>query len=82
MSLWLTLGSFKWVEEICKINEDFMKSFNEDRSIGYFMEADVQYPEEFHERHNDLTFSPKRMSIENVEKLIANLHDENIMLYT
>ena len=48
MSLRSTLGSFKWVEEIYKINEDFIKSYNEDRCIGYFMEVDVQYPEEFH----------------------------------
>ena len=27
------------------------------------------------ELHNDVTFLPERMKIENVEKLVANLHD-------
>ena len=29
-----------------------------------------------HERHNDLLFLPERIKIENVEKLVANLHDQ------
>ena len=37
----------------------------------YFIEANVQYPEKLYELHN-----PKRMKIEKLEKLVANLHDE------
>ena len=44
----LSLGGFKWFEETCQFNEDFIKSYNEDADIGYFIEADVQYPEELY----------------------------------
>ena len=40
--------------------------------VGYFLEIDIQYPEELHELHNDLTYLPEKMKIENVEKLVAN----------
>ena len=35
----LPLGSFKWVEEISQFNEDFIKNYNEDNNIGYFLEV-------------------------------------------
>ena len=40
---------FKWVEETCQFNEDFVESYNEDSDIGYFIEADVHYCKELHE---------------------------------
>ena len=54
---------------------NFIKSYNEDSDIGYFIEADVQYPEELHGIHNDLPFWPNRMNIEKVEKRVAKMHD-------
>ena len=53
-----------------------MKSYNEDSDIVYLIEVDVQYPEKFHELHNDLIFLQKRIKIENLENLAANLHNE------
>ena len=50
---------------------------NEESDQRFFLEADVQYPENFHNLHNDLSFFPERMKIEKVEKLIANVHDKN-----
>ena len=50
---------------------------NEESDQRFFLEADVQYPENFHNLHNDLSFFPERMKIEKVEKLIANFHDKN-----
>ena len=41
-----------------KINEDFIKSYNEESDERHFLEIDVQYPEKLHELHNDLPFSP------------------------
>ena len=49
MSPKLPLASFKSVEETSQFNEDFIKSYNENCNIGYFLEIDVQYPEELHE---------------------------------
>ena len=43
---------------------------------GYFLEVDVQYWKKLHNLRYDLPFSPERMKIEKVEKLLANLHDK------
>ena len=52
---------FKWVKDISKFNESFIKSSNEESDEGYFLEVDVKYPENIHELHNDLPFLPERM---------------------
>ena len=59
-----------------QINEDSMKSYNEESDEGYFLEVDVEYLEKLHELHNDLPFLPDRMKIKGFEKLVANLHDK------
>ena len=41
-----------------------------------FFEIDVQYSEKLHEFHNDLPFSPERIEIQKVEKLVTNVHDK------
>ena len=41
-----------------------------------FFGADVQYSENLHEYHSDLSFLAGRMKIERVEKFVANLHDK------
>ena len=35
------LGVFKWVEETYAFDEYFIKSYNEDSDIRYFIEVDV-----------------------------------------
>ena len=47
--------------------------------MRYFMEADVQYPKEFHELNSDLPFLPERIKI---LELVANLRDKQEMSYT
>ena len=76
MSQKLPVNDYKWVEETSQFNEDFIKIYNEDSDVRYFIEADVQYPEKLHELHNDLSFLPKRTKIEKIEKLVSNLHDK------
>ena len=44
---------FEWIEDTSQFNEDFIKSYNEERNEGYFLKVDVQYPEKLHELHND-----------------------------
>ena len=51
-------------------NEDFMKIYDQDSDIGYFIEADDLYPEKLRELYNDLPFLPERMKIEKIEKLL------------
>ena len=69
----LSLGDFKLLEGTTQFNEDFIKSYNEDSDIGYFLEVGFWYLEKLHKIHNDFPFLPGRMKI---EKLVANLHDK------
>ena len=76
MSQKLPVNGFKWVEDISDFNENFIKSYNDESDEGYFLEADIQDPENLHMIHSDLLFLPKRTKIEKGEKLVANLHDK------
>ena len=75
MSQKLPVNDCEWLD-IPEFNEDFIKNYDEESDEGYFLEVEVD-TEKLHELHNDLPFLPKRMEIENVEKLIANLHCKN-----
>ena len=41
MSQKLPVNGFKWVEDIPKFNEDFMKNYNEKGNEGYFLEVNI-----------------------------------------
>ena len=69
-------NKFGWIKETSQFNEDFIKSYDEESQEGYFLEADVQYPEKLHDLHYDLPFLLVQMKIEKVEKLVANLYDK------
>ena len=43
MSQKLPLNNFKWIKDISKFHESFIKSCNEESDKGYFLEVDVQY---------------------------------------
>ena len=69
-------NKFGWIKDTSQFNEDFIKSYDEESQEGYFLEADVQYPEKLHDLHYDLPFLLVQMKIEKVEKLVANLYDK------
>ena len=78
MSQKLPVNTFQQIQVTFEFNEHFTKKFNEGSDVGYFLEADVQYPKKIHELHHDLLFLPERMKIENAEKLVTNLHKNRI----
>ena len=45
MSPKLPVNNFKWDENISEFDENFVKNHNEENDGEYFLEADVQYPE-------------------------------------
>ena len=47
-------------EELSKSNKDFIKHFDENNDIGYFLEVDVEYPKHLFNFHEDLTFLKER----------------------
>ena len=72
----LPVDGFKWVEDLSTIDENFIKNYGEDSDLGYFIEADVEYPKELHTVHSDLPFPPERMEVNKCKKLICNLYDK------
>ena len=56
MSQKLPVNDFKWVKNVSKVDENFIKNYGEDGDIGYFLEVDIEYPRELHVLHNDLPF--------------------------
>ena len=47
MSQKLPVNNFKWVEDTSKINEEFIKNYNENNKKGYILELDVKYPKNY-----------------------------------
>ena len=37
----LPVNNFGWIKDTSKFNEDFIKNYNEESDIGYFLEVDV-----------------------------------------
>ena len=60
MSQKLPINNFEWVKDTSQFNEDFIKNYNEKSDEGYFLEVDIQYPENLHNLRNDLPFQQKK----------------------
>ena len=69
-------NSFKWVEDLSKFNESFIKNYDGNSDIGYFLEVDIDYPKRLFNLHIDLPFLPERKKVEKVEKFICSIEDK------
>ena len=60
MSEYLPYGAFKWIKNNKEaINRVSNKS---DNSLhGYFLEVDLDYPEDLNEEHNDYSLAPEKI---------------------
>ena len=76
MSQKLPVNGFNWVKNTSKIDEKFIKNYNEDSDKGYIFEVDVKYTRRLHDLHSDLPFLPKRMKIDKCKKLVCNLRNK------
>ena len=63
MSEYLPYGDFKWLEVN---NETINKVLNksDDSLHGYFLEVDLEVPEELHDYHKDYPMAPEKIKIE------------------
>ena len=70
--------SWKYIKDTIDIIViiDIIKNYKEDSEKGYFLEVDVQHPDNLHNLHNDLPFLPERIQIEKIEKSVVNLLNE------
>ena len=64
------------LERSNKINEEFIKNYNENDTKGYILEVDVKYPKRLHELHSDLPFLSERMKVNKCKKLVCNLFNK------
>ena len=68
MSQKLPVNGFRWVNNVSIFNKDFMKNYNENSYVEYFLEVDEDYPKKLFDSNKDLPFLPERKKLEKVEK--------------
>ena len=56
----LFVHGFEWVEEddLSRLNENFIKNYDENSDKGYFLDAYVKYSKKIFNLHKDLPFLP------------------------
>ena len=59
----LPIDDFKSVDETSEFNEDVTKRYNDENDERYYIDIDVQYPENLHSLHNDLSFLHEKMKL-------------------
>ncbi|XP_057337695.1 uncharacterized protein LOC130675833 [Microplitis mediator] len=75
MSMPLPQGSFEWIHEDIDV-QNVDKFFNDNKSIGYILEVDLEYPIELHDEHRDLSLChehfipPGRMKLVKVHRVL------------
>ena len=77
----LPVNGFKWVKYLSEsnsiqFNESFIRDYNENSDVEYFLEVDIDYPEKLFNLHKDLPFLPERRKVNKVEKLICSIEDK------
>ena len=60
MSQNLPVNNFKWVEDLLKFNESFIKNYDENSDEGYILEGDIEYAKKFKKIKKDLQFLTKK----------------------
>ena len=84
MSQKLPVDDFKWKKHMLKFNEEFIKNYDEDSDKGYILEVDVEYPKHLlleNISHYDLPFSPQKIKINKIEKLVCYFYDKKTTLF-
>ena len=78
MSQKLPINGFKLVEKsrLSRFNERFIKSYNENSDIGYFVEVDFDYTKELFNLYKDLPSLPERKKVNKVVKLLCSIEDK------
>ena len=62
MSEYLPYGEFRWVKNVDGFD---VMSISEKSDTGYFLEVNLEYPDELHELHNDYPLAPEKLAVSN-----------------
>ena len=83
MSQKLLANGSKWVKNLSKFNEDFIKNYDEKNSnTRYFLEIDLEYPKMLFNNHKDLPFLLERKKAEKLEKPICSIEKQRKICYS
>ena len=58
----MPVRNYKW-EDVGEWTVDRINGINDDSSVGYIFEVDLQYPESLHDLHNDYPLAPEHMKV-------------------
>ena len=76
LSSYLPYCRFKWLKNVDGFD---VNSISEKSPIGYFLEVDLEYPDELHELHNDFPLAPEKLAVSSdmlskyCKKLLINM---------
>ena len=54
--------NYEWVKNVDELD---VMSINKKNNVAYFLEVDLEYPNELHELHNDYPLAPKKLAVSN-----------------
>ena len=60
ISEYLPYGEFEWLKNIDRFD---VSSISEKSKIGYFLEVDLEYPDELLELHNDYPLAQEKLAV-------------------
>ena len=76
MSKKLPVNGFKWENDLSKFNENFIKNYNENSDVGYFLEIDIEYSKKLWSFRKDLPLFPEGRKLEKVKELVCSIEDK------
>ncbi|XP_023225337.1 uncharacterized protein LOC111626253 [Centruroides sculpturatus] len=76
MSAYLPVNNFRWLHKD-EINALDIRNISDKNSIGYILEVDLKYPENIHDRHDNLPLAAEHINIpyellSNYQKTVLN----------
>ena len=72
----LPVNGFKSVKSLSNFNKIFIRNYNENSGIGYFLEVDIDYSKKIFNLHKYLPFLPERKKLNKLEKLVCSIEDK------